>query len=144
MLSERFLRHWAVGVEPGEGREQDELDVGEPERLECRSLGGLPAVCHLPEQQPRALVGGCVLGIEWLAHLTSLTVPFTRRRRSRRLDQRDELVEVGLDCLAEAAPEDALPGERERAVDRDRDLDVATTLAWCNDVVEGQAGAEEQ
>ncbi len=66
-LGQLLLGDYSVTAQPAEGGDQYELHVGEVEGLEGGSLSCLPAVRHLPEQQPRAarwlvLIGYMMLG----------------------------------------------------------------------------------
>lgn len=57
MPGEVALAYRGVLIQPGQGGEQHELDVGQAEGTQRSPLGRLPRVCDTPQRKPGALVG---------------------------------------------------------------------------------------
>jgi len=57
MVSQVPLIDRAVGAQPRQCGQEDELHVCQPKRLERATLGSLPAVRDLPEQETGAVIG---------------------------------------------------------------------------------------
>jgi hypothetical protein len=49
MVGKLLLSHWALGIQPCQRSEENELDVCKAKGLECCPLGRLPAVGRSPK-----------------------------------------------------------------------------------------------